>query len=304
MPLRHTFVDDCETPVSAFLKLRGARPGVPAGVGRAGPARRALVVHRLPPAQRAALVARRRRRPVRARRRRGRAPPPGAAARPAAVRRRRGRLLRLRPRAHGRAAGRAEPRPGRPARHRADAHRRARRVRPPQAHGHDPRQRLRRGRGRRAAYAARAADDRRGARAPGRPAAAARRARGRRAGLRAATCRASSSRGWSRGSSSTSTPATPSRSCPAQRWSAEVDVDAFSIYRGLRAVNPSPYMYFLDFEDFQIVGASPEPLVTVTGGRATTRPIAGTRPRGGDVEQDERDRRRTCSPTRRSAPST
>ena len=74
---------------------------------------------------------------------------------------------------------------------------------------------------------------------------------------------------------------------PSQRWSAEVDVDAFSIYRGLRAINPSPYMYFLDFEDFQIVGASPEPLVTVTGGRATTRPIAGTRPRGGDAEQDE-----------------
>ena len=77
---------------------------------------------------------------------------------------------------------------------------------------------------------------------------------------------------------------------PSQRWSAEVDVDAFSIYRGLRAINPSPYMYFLDFEDFQIVGASPEPLVTVTGGRATTRPIAGTRPRGGDVERGRGDR--------------
>jgi anthranilate synthase component 1 len=74
---------------------------------------------------------------------------------------------------------------------------------------------------------------------------------------------------------------------PSQRWSADVEVDPFSVYRGLRAINPSPYMYFLDFEDFQIVGASPEPLVTVTGGRATTRPIAGTRPRGGDVEQDE-----------------
>jgi anthranilate synthase component 1 len=74
---------------------------------------------------------------------------------------------------------------------------------------------------------------------------------------------------------------------PSQRWSADVEVDPFSVYRGLRAINPSPYMYFLDFEDFQIVGASPEPLVTVTGGRATTRPIAGTRPRGGDVEEDE-----------------
>jgi anthranilate synthase component I len=74
---------------------------------------------------------------------------------------------------------------------------------------------------------------------------------------------------------------------PSQRWSARVAVDPFSIYRGLRAINPSPYMYFLDFEDFQVVGASPEPLLTVTGGRATTRPIAGTRPRGGDAEADQ-----------------
>ena len=73
---------------------------------------------------------------------------------------------------------------------------------------------------------------------------------------------------------------------PSQRWSAPSPVEPFSIYRGLRAVNPSPYMYFLDFEDFQIVGASPEPLVTVNGRRASTRPIAGTRPRGGDVEED------------------
>jgi anthranilate synthase component 1 len=50
---------------------------------------------------------------------------------------------------------------------------------------------------------------------------------------------------------------------PSQRWSAEVPVAPFSIYRGLRAVNPSPYMYFLDFGDFQVVGASPEPLLTV-----------------------------------------
>src|SRR3954471_8846593 len=49
---------------------------------------------------------------------------------------------------------------------------------------------------------------------------------------------------------------------PSQRWSAELPCDPFSIYRGLRAVNPSPYMYFLDFEDFQIAGASPESLVT------------------------------------------
>jgi anthranilate synthase component 1 len=75
---------------------------------------------------------------------------------------------------------------------------------------------------------------------------------------------------------------------PSQRWSAPVPVEAFSIYRGLRAVNPSPYMYFLDFGDFQIAGASPEPLLTVAGRRASTRPIAGTRPRGVDAEDDAR----------------
>src|SRR3954454_6304373 len=75
---------------------------------------------------------------------------------------------------------------------------------------------------------------------------------------------------------------------PSQRWSAEAPVEPFSVYRGLRAVNPSPYMYFLDFEDFQIAGASPEALVTVTGRRATQRPIAGTRPRAGTVEEDMR----------------
>jgi anthranilate synthase component 1 len=73
---------------------------------------------------------------------------------------------------------------------------------------------------------------------------------------------------------------------PSQRWSAAVPVDAFSIYRGLRAVNPSPYMYFLDFGDFQIAGASPEPLLTVNGRHVSTRPIAGTRPRGSNPEDD------------------
>src|ERR687885_561466 len=74
----------------------------------------------------------------------------------------------------------------------------------------------------------------------------------------------------------------------SQRWSAELPCEAFSVYRGLRAVNPSPYMYFLDFEDFEIAGASPEPLVTVEGRRAEQRPIAGTRPRGATMEDDVR----------------
>jgi anthranilate synthase component I len=75
---------------------------------------------------------------------------------------------------------------------------------------------------------------------------------------------------------------------PSQRWSAPAPVEAFSIYRGLRAVNPSPYMYFLDFGDFEVAGASPEPLLTVSGRHASTRPIAGTRPRGADAAEDAR----------------
>src|SRR6202046_1561270 len=75
---------------------------------------------------------------------------------------------------------------------------------------------------------------------------------------------------------------------PSQRWSAEVPVEAFSIYRGLRTVNPSPYMYFLDFGDFQVAGASPEPLLTVSGRHVSTKPVAGTRPRGATPEDDRR----------------
>jgi anthranilate synthase component I len=79
---------------------------------------------------------------------------------------------------------------------------------------------------------------------------------------------------------------------PSQRFTAPTPVEAFSIYRGLRTVNPSPYMYFLDFGDFEIAGASPEPLVKVTGRRVETRPIAGTYPRGGDEEEDRRQAER------------
>jgi anthranilate synthase component I len=75
---------------------------------------------------------------------------------------------------------------------------------------------------------------------------------------------------------------------PSQRFSAPSPVEAFSIYRGLRTINPSPYMYFLDFGDFQLAGASPEPLVKVTGRRVETRPIAGTYPRGASEEEDRR----------------
>lgn len=74
----------------------------------------------------------------------------------------------------------------------------------------------------------------------------------------------------------------------SQRFELPVAVSGFSIYRGLRAVNPSPYMYYLSFRDFEVVGSSPEPLVTVTGRRAETRPIAGTRPRGATPAEDLR----------------
>lgn len=73
---------------------------------------------------------------------------------------------------------------------------------------------------------------------------------------------------------------------PAQRWSGPCPVDPFSIYRGIRAINPSPYMYFLEFDDFQMAGGSPEPLVKVTDRHAEYRPIAGTRPRAEDPAGD------------------
>jgi anthranilate synthase component 1 len=60
------------------------------------------------------------------------------------------------------------------------------------------------------------------------------------------------------------------------------------VYRALRVINPSPYMYHLDFGDFQVTGSSPEVLVRVEEGEVTLRPIAGTRPRGASAEEDAR----------------
>jgi anthranilate synthase component 1 len=74
----------------------------------------------------------------------------------------------------------------------------------------------------------------------------------------------------------------------SQRFSTPVDVSPFSIYRGIRAVNPSPYLYYIAFDDFALCGSSPEPLVTVQGERVETRPIAGTRPRGANAAEDRR----------------
>jgi anthranilate synthase component 1 len=74
----------------------------------------------------------------------------------------------------------------------------------------------------------------------------------------------------------------------SQRFSTPVDVSPFSIYRGIRAVNPSPYLYYIAFDDFALCGSSPEPLVTVQGERVETRPIAGTRRRGASPAEDRR----------------
>jgi anthranilate synthase component 1 len=74
---------------------------------------------------------------------------------------------------------------------------------------------------------------------------------------------------------------------PSQRFSADVgDLDPLLLYRGLRTVNPSPYMTYLKMGDLALVGASPEPLVRVEGRRVMTRPVAGTRWRGGTAEED------------------
>lgn len=73
----------------------------------------------------------------------------------------------------------------------------------------------------------------------------------------------------------------------SQRLKRQTAAEPFSIYRTLRRLNPSPYMFYLDFKDFQLIGSSPEMLVKLDGRRAETRPIAGTRPRGNDEYQDE-----------------
>jgi anthranilate synthase component 1 len=72
----------------------------------------------------------------------------------------------------------------------------------------------------------------------------------------------------------------------SQRTSRAFDAPPLALYRALRGVNPSPYMYYFDFGDHHVVGASPEILVRLSGGVVTLRPIAGTRPRGRTPEED------------------
>ena len=73
----------------------------------------------------------------------------------------------------------------------------------------------------------------------------------------------------------------------SQRLSRPTTAPPFQIYRSLRAINPSPYMYYLELDGFQIVGASPEMLVQVENGVVSTNPIAGTRPRGANPQEDD-----------------
>jgi anthranilate synthase component 1 len=75
---------------------------------------------------------------------------------------------------------------------------------------------------------------------------------------------------------------------PSQRFEVETEADPLDVYRVLRTTNPSPYMYLLRFDGFDIVGSSPEAHVKVTGGRALLHPIAGTRWRGATPEEDAR----------------
>ena len=73
----------------------------------------------------------------------------------------------------------------------------------------------------------------------------------------------------------------------SQRWTVETGQEGFDLYKELRELNPSPYLYYFNFGSFEIIGSSPEMLVKQQGKRVFTCPIAGTRPRGKTPEQDE-----------------
>ena len=81
----------------------------------------------------------------------------------------------------------------------------------------------------------------------------------------------------------------------SQRLKAQIEGDPFSLYRKLRIKNPSPYMYYFDFDGYSIAGVSPESLIKVKGKQVITNPIAGTRPRGKSAEEDETSSKRFTS---------
>lgn len=73
----------------------------------------------------------------------------------------------------------------------------------------------------------------------------------------------------------------------SQRWTIETEQEGFSLYRELKELNPSPYLYYFNFGTFEVIGSSPEMIVKQQGKRVFTCPIAGTRPRGKTAEEDE-----------------
>ena len=73
----------------------------------------------------------------------------------------------------------------------------------------------------------------------------------------------------------------------SQRWIIETEQEGFSLYRELKELNPSPYLYYFDFGTFEVIGSSPEMIVKQQGKRVFTCPIAGTRARGKTAEEDE-----------------
>ncbi|NPA13380.1 MAG: anthranilate synthase component I [Aquificae bacterium] len=74
----------------------------------------------------------------------------------------------------------------------------------------------------------------------------------------------------------------------SQRFEKKLKTDPINVYRAVRSINPSPYLFYLDLQDIKLIGSSPEILVSVKNGKILTKPIAGTRPRGKDLEEDEK----------------
>ena len=72
----------------------------------------------------------------------------------------------------------------------------------------------------------------------------------------------------------------------SQRWTVQTKQSGFELYKELRELNPSPYLYYFNYGDFEVIGSSPEMIVKQHGNRVYTCPIAGTRPRGADAEED------------------
>ena len=87
----------------------------------------------------------------------------------------------------------------------------------------------------------------------------------------------------------------------SQRWTIETEQEGFSLYRELKELNPSPYLYYFNFGAFEVIGSSPEMIVKQQGKRVFTCPIAGTRPRGKTAEEDEALKRELLSDEKEKA---